>query len=154
MKIYLAADHAGFQLKEEVKAWLKNKGHEIFDEGAFVLDQNDDYPDFIKIAAKLTVSEPDSRALIFGKSGEGEAMVANRQKGIRATVYYGGNKEIVKLSREHNDANVLSLAGAFVSTEEAKEVIELWLTTNFSGDERHLRRINKIDDDTEAIFQV
>lgn len=154
MKIYLATDHAGFTLKEEIKAWLKTQGHEIFDQGAFVLDQDDDYPDFIKMAARLVASDPESRAIIFGKSGEGEAMVANREKGIRATVYYGGNLDIIKLSREHNNANVLSLAGGFLTADQAKEAIDLWLSTNFSNDERHLRRINKIDDNSEKVFQV
>jgi ribose 5-phosphate isomerase B len=87
-----------------------------------------------------------SRAIIFGKSGQGEAIMANRFLGVRAALYYGGNLEIIKLSREHNDANVLSLAGGFVSFEEAKEAVKLWSETPFSGDSRHQYRIEKIDE--------
>ena len=154
MKIYLAADHAGFQLKESLKPWLKNAGHEVFDEGAFVLTPEDDYPDFIKISAKMVAAEPGSVGIVFGKSGTGEAVVANREKGIRAVAYYGHNLDILKLSREHNNANVLSLAAGFLNIDEAKEAIEVWLAASFSGDDRHIRRIIKIDEANTDIFTV
>jgi ribose 5-phosphate isomerase B len=146
MKIYLATDHAGFELKEKIKHYLKEQGYEVSDEGAFAYNETDDYPDFIKMAAKQVASNPDeSRAIIFGGSGQGEAVVANRLRGVRAAVYYGGNEEIIQLSRLHNNANVLSLGARFVTEEEARRVIHLWLSTDFSGEERHVRRINKID---------
>jgi len=145
MKIYLGTDHAGFELKEQIKAFLKTGGYDVEDEGAYTLDPNDDYTDYIKIVAKLVQSEPESRGIILGGSGQGEAIVANRFSGVRAIVYYGGSLEIIKLSREHNDANVLSLGARFLNFEQAKEVLNIWLNTEFSGDERHLRRIGEID---------
>lgn len=153
MKIYLAADHRGFALKEKIKDRLKEWGYEYEDMGAFEFNKDDDYPDFVSKAAEKVSQDPDnSRAIIMGGSGQGEAMVANRYKGVRAAVYYGGSEGIVKLSREHNDANVLSLGLALGSTfegsvsmdkETAKRAIKLWLDTPFLGEERHKRRLAK-----------
>jgi ribose 5-phosphate isomerase B len=147
MKVYLAADHAGFELKEKVKGWLKDRGYTVHDEGNFVLDDGDDYPDFIRIAAKEVASNPDEDvAIIFGGSGQGEAIVANRYQGVRAAVFYGGNQKILTLSREHNGANILSIGARFVSDEEALTAIESWLNTPPAREARHLRRIAKIDE--------
>src|SRR3989344_5746360 len=108
MKIFLASDHAGLALKGKVKVWLKGLGYDVNDEGAFELDETDDYPDFISIVAKQVASNPtEHRGLIFGGSGQGEAMTANRYQGVRATVYYGPPDKIIILSRQHNNANVL-----------------------------------------------
>ena len=145
MKIYLGADHAGFELKEKLTPFLKELGYEVEDFGAHALEALDDYPDFIRPAAEAVAGNPGSRGIILGGSGQGEAMCANRTPGVRAAVYYGGAVDIVVLSREHNDANILSLGARFIEVEEAKEVARLWLETPFSGDERHMRRINKID---------
>lgn len=145
MKIYIGSDHAGFELKEKLLAMLVEDGYEIIDKGAFKYDENDDYPDFIEAVAKEVSANPEgTRGIILGGSGEGEAMDANRFPNVRAAEYYGGPLEIVKLSREHNDANILSLGARFVSETEAKDAVRLWLVTPFSGDERHVRRINKI----------
>ena len=147
MRIFLATDHAGFELKEQIKQWLKGLQYDVHDEGAFELNPEDDYPDFIRVVAKQISSSPDEdRGLIFGGSGQGEAMVANRYPHVRAAVYYGGRPEIVPLSREHNNANVLSLGARFVGEIEAKEVITRWLETPFSNEARHSRRIAKTDD--------
>ncbi|MEA1929343.1 MAG: RpiB/LacA/LacB family sugar-phosphate isomerase [Patescibacteria group bacterium] len=146
MKIYLAADHAGFELKEGVKKWFKELGYQVYDEGAFEYDEQDDYPDFIKIVGKQVSSAPDdSKAIIFGGSGQGEAIVANRFSGVRAIVYAGGDRQPLVLSRTHNNANVLSIGAHFVDLAEALEVIQTWLAVDFPGEERHLRRIEKID---------
>jgi ribose 5-phosphate isomerase B len=144
MTIHLATDHAGFEDKEVLKTYLIEKGYNVVDHGVYMLDPQDDYPDFIYPCAKAVSLEPQSKGIIFGGSGQGEAMVANKVSDIRAVVYYGGNEEIVTLSREHNNANILSLAGRFLSSLEVIRVSELWLTTPFSGDERHIRRIEKI----------
>ncbi|MBI4158570.1 MAG: RpiB/LacA/LacB family sugar-phosphate isomerase [Candidatus Yanofskybacteria bacterium] len=151
--IYLASDHRGFELKNKIKEWLKEWGYEYEDMGAFEFDKDDDYPDFIsKAAEKVSQDSENSKAIIMGGSGQGEAMVANRHKGVRAAVYYGGSEEIVKLSREHNNANVLSLGLAIGSTfegsvpmdeETVKRVIKVWLEAPFPGEERHVRRISK-----------
>ncbi len=145
MKIFLATDHRGFKLKEKIKTWLGEWQYEYEDFGASVENSEDDYPDFISKAAQAVSDNPEnSRGIILGGSGQGEAMVANKYKGVRAAVYYGGLKDIVVLSREHNDANVLSLGASFVSDEDAKKAIKLWLQTPFSQDARHVRRLHKI----------
>lgn len=142
MKVYLAADHAGFELKEKVKSYLQKKGYEIEDSGAFQFDKADDYPDFIGKAAVSVSKDSSTKGIVFGKSGAGEAIVANKIKGVRA--FLGINEENVKLAREHNDANVLSLGSAFVSEEKAYELVKFFLETPFSNEERHVRRIEKI----------
>jgi ribose 5-phosphate isomerase B len=146
MKIYLGTDHAGFELKEQIKTYLKGRGLSVEDQGAYTLDPDDDYTDYVKIVAKMVQGDEGSLGIVLGGSGQGEAMTANRYKGIRATVYYGGPREIITLSRDHNNANILSLGARFINFEEAKEVIDLWLATSFSHDERHERRIREIDD--------
>lgn len=145
MKIYIGADHAGFELKEKLKEFLGSLGHEVVDLGAHTYDSGDDYPDFCRPVALAVAGEIDSRGIVLGGSGEGEAMVANRVKGIRACEYYGGALDIIALSREHNDSNVLSLGARMILESEAMEAVKLWLDRPFSGDERHVRRINKID---------
>jgi ribose 5-phosphate isomerase B len=143
--IYLATDHAGFEHKEFVKDYLINAGHEVSDMGAYEMDALDDYPDFIAQAAAEVSKDPeDSKAIIFGGSGQGEAMMANRFPYVRATVYYGGPEEILTLSREHNDANVLSIGARFVEIKNLKDIVELWLSTGYSYDERHIRRLDKL----------
>jgi ribose 5-phosphate isomerase B len=142
MKIYLGTDHAGFELKEKVKAFLTEKSYDIEDCGAFEFNKDDDYPDFIAKAAIGVSENLNSKGIIFGKSGAGECIVANKIKGIRAVL--GINPENVELSRLHNDANVLSLGSAFVDDDLVKNLVEIFLKTNFSNEERHIRRINKI----------
>jgi ribose 5-phosphate isomerase B len=146
MIIALATDHAGFAHKETLKAYLIEQGHEVVDCGAYVHDAGDDYPPFMKVAAQKVSSGDCARAIILGGSGQGEAIVANRIPGVRAVVYYGGPQEILILSREHNDANVLSCGARFLSPEEICAAADIWLETNFSGDERHTRRLASIDD--------
>ena len=141
--IVLATDHAGFELKEHVKRFLSEKGYNIKDFGALEYDGLDDYPDFILPAAKY-ISEHKLIGIIFGGSGQGEAMAANRIKGIRAAVFYNGPNEIVELSRLHNNANILSIGARFVNNQEVEKIIELWLSTDFE-EGRHKKRINKLD---------
>ena len=150
--IHLATDHAGFALKNAVKAWLEGEGYSVVDHGAHHLDELDDFPDFIREAAHaVSIAPAAARAIIFGGSGQGEAMVANRYPHVRATVYYGGDKKIVTLSREHNDANVLSLGARFVDEASAIPVIEEWLNTSFLGDEKYERRNQKIERITKSL---
>lgn len=161
MRVYLAADHAGFALKEKIKQWLEEWDYEYDDKGAYALDPKDDYPDFIIPAAKAVAEDPENRrAIILGFNGQGEAIAANRMKGVRAAVYYGEPQSLSEagkqrsdkpqnmlvLSREDDNTNVLSLAAGFLSDGEAKQAIKLWLETPFSGEERHKRRLGKIDD--------
>ncbi len=146
MKLHIGADHAGFELKNKLVTYLNELGHEIVDHGAFTLDRADDYPDFVEPVAHAIAMDMNSRGIVLGGSGQGEAMDANRFSEVRAIEYYGGDVEIVKLGREHNDANVLSLGARLISENEAKNAVKVFLETEFSGDERHVRRIEKITD--------
>ncbi|MDP2629662.1 MAG: RpiB/LacA/LacB family sugar-phosphate isomerase [Candidatus Harrisonbacteria bacterium] len=145
MRIHLAADHAGFELKEKVKQFLLELEYEVEDHGAEEFQKEDDYPDFIKPVAEAIAANPQEKGILFGGSGQGEAMVANRFAGVRAAVYSGGPQDIIRLSREHNDANMLSIGARFLSEEEALNAIKLWLELPFPKEERHQRRIDKID---------
>ena len=144
MKIYIAADHAGFNLKKYLIAQLRVDGYGIEDCGAHDYDPLDDYPDFIIPAAQKVASDPTSKGIIMGGSGQGEAIAANRIKGARAVVYYDGPLEIVKLSRTHNNANILSFGSRFITHEKAAEAVDLWLSEPFEGG-RHQQRIEKLD---------
>ena len=145
MNIHLATDHAGLELKNNIKEYLIGKGYSITDHGAHEYDADDDYPDFIFPCAIAVAADPNrSRGIILGGSGQGEAMAANRIKGVRAAVFYGSEPEIVRLSREHNNANILSLGARFISKEEIYKVIKNWLAEPFEGG-RHQRRIDKLD---------
>lgn len=142
--IYLGTDHRGYELKEKIKDWLSDWGYEFEDLGNFELDQNDDYPDFVAPVAQRVSEDPESRGIVLGASGQGEAITANKFEGVRAVVFYGGPEDIVRLSREHNDANVLSIGASFVDEGEIQGSIKLWLETDFTNEERHQRRIEKI----------
>lgn len=161
MKIYLASDHAGFEAKNAVKEFLLQKGYEVEDCGAYEYDKDDDYPDFIgKAAAGVSKSPTETLGVIFGGSGQGEAMVANKYKGVRCALFYTkaapvqsvdiqGKKsedpfEILKLTRVHNGANMLSLGIRFLSKEDIIKAVEIWIASPFVSEERHLRRIEKI----------
>ncbi len=146
-KIVFAADHAGLELKEELIGYVRELGYVLEDVGAYSFKEDDDYPDFISNAAKYVASDPEKiRAIILGGSGQGEAIVANRFKNVRAVVYNTDNLEIIKLSREHNNANVLSIGARFVELDKVKDAVKLWLETDFTEEERHKRRIEKIEE--------
>lgn len=147
MKIFIATDHAGYDMKEAIASYIeKELGYTVADMGAHQNDPDDDYPDFIRLAAEEVSHDPTgSRGIVIGGSGQGEAIVANRYPKVRATVYYGGTLDVIKLSREHNNANILSLGARFMSLDEAKAAVKLWLETPFSDEERHVRRLKKIE---------
>lgn len=167
MKVYLATDHAGFELKEKVKEFLKAEGYEVEDCGAYQFDKDDDYPDFVSKAAKRVAGAPGSKGIIFGGSGQAEAMVANKFKGVRCALFYTpvvpvraaditGRQssdpfEMIRLTREHNNANMLSLGVRFLNDKDVLKVVKLWLESPFPGDERHVRRIEKIKEIEESI---
>ncbi len=156
--VFIASDHAGFALKGALIERVRALGYRIEDLGALSHDPGDDYPDFITPLARRVAAEPNTRGIIIGGSGQGEAMAANRVSGVRAAVFYALRQaaaldiesrrsedgyDAVRLSREHNDANVLSLGARFVSEDEAAEAVRIFLNTPFSGAERHRRRLAK-----------
>lgn len=159
MKIFIAADHAGFALKNALAEHLRTLGYEVEDFGAFHNDGEDDYPDFVTPLAKRVADEVGTYGIIIGGSGQGEAMCANRISGVRSAVFYGpmrvtaaleiegGHSEdgydLMRLARRHNDANVLSIGARFVSGEEAEEAVHIFLETPFSDSPRHTRRLAK-----------
>lgn len=161
MKIYLASDHAGFEFKTGIKEFLLSKGYEIEDCGPFEYDKNDDYPDFVSKAAEAVSKDPKgSIGILCANTGQAEAMLANKYKNVRCALFYAPAValssvdvtgrvsqdpfEIINLARNHNDANMLSLSGKFMSLEDAKKAIERFLGTPFSNDQRHIRRLEKI----------
>lgn len=144
MHVYLATDHAGFELKEDIKQFLQKEGYQVTDFGALQYDKEDDYPDFISQAAKAISKHPEDKAIILGGSGQGEAMVANKFPNVRAAVYYGNAEEMPVLTRQHNNTNILSLGARFLTKEKAFQAVKLFLETAFSNDSRHIRRIEKI----------
>lgn len=146
LTVHVAADHAGFSHKEAVRVWLESEGVVVVDHGAKHYDAEDDFPDFIAPAASAVSRSPQSScALIFGGSGQGEAIVANRYPGVRAIVFYGGTDEIITLSREHNDANVLSIGARFISEDETKRVIWNWLSAVPVRAPKYDRRNQKLE---------
>ncbi|OGG43647.1 hypothetical protein A2841_03350 [Candidatus Kaiserbacteria bacterium RIFCSPHIGHO2_01_FULL_48_10] len=152
MRVVFAADHGGFSLKEKLKPFVESLGYDVEDVGAFEMNMEDDYPPFIQAAARKVAEDPqNTRGIVIGGSGQGEAFAANRIKGVRAVVYYGepARKQIdaegkeldlIASTRAHNDSNVLSLAGRFLTEAEAKDAVKRWLAAPFDGSERHIRR--------------
>lgn len=161
MKVYLASDHAGFDTKNQLVAYVRDQlGYEVEDCGAFVDDPQDDYPGIIAGAARRLSEDvtagKNSRAIVAGASGQGEAIVANRFKGVRCALYYGDpgseqvdasgkHLDILASTREHNNANALSLGLRFLTLDQAKDAVSRWLAAPFPGEARHARRISQID---------
>lgn len=151
--IYLGADHRGFQLKEELKKYLSDNGLEMEDIGAFEYDKDDDYPDFASLAAeKVSANPANDKAIVICGSGHGVDMVANKFRNVRAALCF--NRQIAAQSREHEDANVLVLASDWLSLEEAKDIINVWLASNFDGADRNIRRLRKIQEIEGKNFQL
>ena len=159
MKVFLACDHAGFRLKSALLEHLPLLGYEVQDMGAFELNPDDDYPDYVTPFAHAVAETPEARGIVCAGSGQGEAMCANRVPGARAAVFYGkmpvsvaldvegshseDGFDAVRLPRRHNDANILAIGARFVSPDDADEAVRIFLTTEFSTDPRHARRIAK-----------
>ncbi len=141
MKIALGSDHAGFQYKEKIKQLLRSLGHEVEDFGT-TSEEPVDYPKFIRPAAEAVARGECERGIVLGGSGNGEAMAANKVRGIRCALCW--NEESARLSRQHNDANVLSLGERMMPEELALEIVRIWLTTDFENG-RHSARIAMLD---------
>lgn len=145
MKIFLAADHAGFELKLAVLEHLVHHKFDVEDMGPYTLEKEDDYPNYAyAVTTKVLGStDEDARGILICGSGQGMAMAANRVSGIRAALAW--NDDIARLARSHEDSNILTLPSRFIDTEEAFRIIDIWLKTSFSKAERHQRRINEIE---------
>lgn len=140
--VYLGTDHAGFEYKEKVKTLLEKLGYTPVDCGAFEYDKDDDYPDFCADAARKVAADPGSFGVVFGKSGAGECIVANKIPGIRS--FLAVNEKNVRLAREHNDANIMSIGFEFIEEGNLETLLKTFLETPFTNEERHKRRIEKI----------
>jgi len=146
MRLHIGSDHAGLELKNELLAHLVNNGHDVTDHGPYEYDALDDYPDFCIPAAQAVAKDATALGIVIGGSGNGEQIAANKVKGIRAVLAW--SIETAKLGKEHNNANVVSIGGRMHSIDDCKAIIDAFIATPFSNDERHIRRINKI-----AIFE-
>ena len=142
MRVHIGSDHAGLELKNSLVEHLKSSGHDVIDHGPHEYDALDDYPVFCIPAAQAVASEKGSFGIVLGGSGNGEQMAANKVKGIRAALVW--SVETAKLAREHNDANVIAIGGRMHSIDVCKELIEAFLSTPFSNDQRHIRRIGQV----------
>jgi len=144
MRVYLGSDHAGYELKQHLVQWLTSAGHEPVDCGPHIYDAVDDYPPFILRAAERTAADPEALGIVIGGSGNGEAIAANKVKGVRAALAW--SVETAELGREHNNANVISVGARMHSLDEATKFVEVFLGTPFSEDPRHIRRIDMISE--------
>lgn len=142
MRVHIGGDHAAFELHQELLTFLADEGHEVVDHGPFEYDAVDDYPVFVIRAAQAVAADPGSRGIVLGGSGNGEQMAANKVEGIRAALCY--NAELAQLAREHNDAQIISMGGRMQPVEESKEMVRVFLATEFTGEERHQRRIDMV----------
>lgn len=152
MKIAIASDHAGFELKEYLVKSLKEQSFDVIDMGPDTYTETDDYPDYIKQVGQFISenSDPEQyRGIVIGGSGQGENICANKHKNVRSILIYGNdiglNETIAKLSRQHNNANVISFAARFIENANALGALESWLDENFSNEERHVRRLSKLE---------
>lgn len=153
MKIFIGTDHAGYVLKEKLVSSLKLQGYEVIDKGAYDYNEEDDYPDFvIPVAKEISKDSENVKGIILGATGEGEAICANRFPNVRAVVYYGQSEcvvdaeaDVILRSRQHNNANILSLGARYFTEENVMNIVNLWLKTSFTNEERHVRRLRKID---------
>lgn len=142
MRVHLGSDHAGFELKAHLVGWLEQEGYEVVDHGAHVFDPADDYPPYVLRAAEAVAADPDSLGIVLGGSGNGEQIAANKVRGVRAALAW--NDDTAGLAREHNDANVVSLGARMHTPDQATALVQRFLSTAYSGGERHARRIAMI----------
>jgi len=142
MRLHIGSDHAGLELKNELLAHLVSNGHDVTDHGPYEYDALDDYPDFCIPAAQAVAKDTNSLGIVIGGSGNGEQIAANKVAGIRAVLAW--SIETAKLGKEHNNANVVAIGGRMHSIDDCKAIIDAFIATPFSNDQRHVRRINKI----------
>lgn len=144
MRVHIATDHAGYELKEELIVFLNERGYEAVDHGAFQYDAQDDYPSFCFAAAEATVADPGSLGVVIGGSGNGEQIAANKVRGARCALAW--NEETARLARQHNNANVVGIGARQHSRTEVEQILLAFLAEDFSGEARHQRRIDQLSE--------
>lgn len=144
MRIHIGGDHAAYELHQSLVEHLRAAGHQVTDHGPHQYDPDDDYPVAVLRAAEAVARDPGSRGVVLGGSGNGEQMAANKVRGIRAALAW--TPELAELARKHNDAQVVSIAGRFTTEAEAAQIVDTFLATEFSGDQRHARRLAMVAD--------
>jgi ribose 5-phosphate isomerase B len=154
MRVHLGSDHAGLELKEHLVGWLKEHDHQPIDHGPYVYDADDDYPPFCLRAAQAVAGDPGSLGVVIGGSGNGEQIAANKVDGVRAALAW--SEETARLGRMHNNANVVAVGARMHSVDDATRLVEVFLSTDFTGEERHVRRIAMLTDyeDTGVLPQA
>ncbi|MFC1788135.1 RpiB/LacA/LacB family sugar-phosphate isomerase [Patescibacteria group bacterium] len=150
--IYIGADHAGWELKEGLEGFLSDQGYKVVDMGNQNLVNDDDYPEFGHAVAKRVITDEDARGIVLCGNAQGICIVSNKVKGVRAAT--GFNKEAAETSRTDDNSNILCLPGRHLSLAEATEIVSIWLTTDFSGEDRHVRRLKKVEDIENQEFGV
>ncbi|HEY7043879.1 MAG TPA: ribose-5-phosphate isomerase [Nocardioidaceae bacterium] len=148
MRVHLGSDHAGLELKAHLVGWLEEHGHQVIDHGTYEYDDGDDYPPFCFRTGLAVVADPGSLGVVIGGSGNGEQMAANKVAGIRAALAW--SEETAKLARLHNNANVVALGARMHDVDEATALVEIFLDTDFTGEQRHVRRIAMLTDYEES----
>ncbi len=168
MRVHIGSDHAGYEIKNFLKEKLISRGFDVVDHGAYELNHEDDYPEFIYPVAYAVQADSESRGIVLGGSGQAEAMLVNKIEGIRCGIFYGPRLaigglsehagtptddpfDIVRLFRQHNNAQVLSLGARFISEKEALDAVEIFLDTRFDGEVRHRRRLEQFPDASSSI---
>ncbi len=144
MRVHLGSDHAGLELKNHLIAWLRDHGHRTLDHGPYAYDELDDYPTFCLRTGEAVVGDPGSLGIVLGGSGNGEQIAANKVTGVRAALAW--SEETAEFARLHNNANVVSVGARMHSLEEATRFVEVFIRTDFTGEERHVRRIGMLLD--------
>lgn len=144
MKVYLGADHAGFEVKNKIREHLAHNGYEVEDVGPHTLDPVDDYPKYAYLVSTKVLGEDDSRGILVCGSGQGVCMAANRVRGIRAALVW--SQEMARETRRDNDSNVLCLASRFTDEDTIMGIVDNWLEEKFSGEERHIRRLDELEE--------
>jgi ribose 5-phosphate isomerase B len=148
LRVYLGSDHAGFELKQQLVEHVRSLGHDPVDCGPHVYDAEDDYPPYVLLAASRAAGDPDSAGVVLGGSGNGEAIAANKVRGVRCALAF--SDDTARLAREHNDANVLSLGARMYDADAAQRFVQIFLSTAFTGEPRHVRRIGMLSDYEET----
>ncbi len=144
MRVHIGGDHAAYEMHQDLRDWMSEQGHDVTDHGPFDYDELDDYPTFVLRAAEAVAADPGALGVVLGGSGNGEQIAANKVPGIRAALCY--NPELATLARKHNNAHIISIGARMQTRDESRAMVEAFLGTEFSGEQRHQRRIDMMSE--------